>query len=307
MTATKAFEVPDAEQAYVRGLLAEKVYASLCDRALDAEASYPSKLLDLAGYPLVHIGDRLRVSGFADPTNGVKTITSKRWPAVYLKTSLYYPDHPSVLVSEASDWNAKPSKFASLLFPNVKERLAIYEKHFRGAVVKRIRYFGVRCRDSIVVDRDFVQAAQSATPAEHELELDGVLIEAFDQAQAVEIANSDGIPWTKMSITEEGEPTALGWHGQRPTVDELACFDRVTTRQRDANRRRIAREVNRRDLDGVCAPGQGLRFAIGTVTVSEEVPARLTLIPDLAAVTNLISATCDRERSKQRRNRNELS
>jgi hypothetical protein len=247
MTATKRFEIPVEGEAFVRGLLAAEVFVSLCDRAVDTEASYPSKLLDLAGYPLVHIGDRLRVQGFADPTNGVKTITSKRWPAVYLKTSLYYPDHPSVLVSEASDWNAKPSQFAPLLFPNVKERLATYEKHFRGAVVKRIRYFGVRCGDSIVVDRDFVQAAESATPAEHELEVDAVLIEAYDQAQAVEIANSDGIPWAKVSITEEGEPVKLGWHGQRPTVDELACYDRVTTRQRDANRRRIAREV--RDLE----------------------------------------------------------
>jgi hypothetical protein len=129
----------------------------------------------------------------------------------------------------------------------VKERLAIYEKHFRGAVVQRTRYFGIRCGDSIVVDRDFAKAAQSATPPEHELEVDAILIEAYDQAQAVEIANSDGIPWTKVSITEEGEPAALSWHGQRPTVDELACYDRVTMRQRDANRRRIAREV--RDLE----------------------------------------------------------
>jgi hypothetical protein len=247
MTASKRFEIPVEGEAFVRGLLAEKVFASLCDRALDTEASYPGKLLSLAGYPLAHIGDRLRVQGFADPTNGVKTITSKRWPAVYLKPSLFYPDHPSVLVSEASDWSAKPSKFASLLFPNVKERLAIYAKHFRGAVVKRTRYFGVRCGDSIVVDRDFVQAAQTATPAEHELEVDAILIEAYDQAQAVEIANSDGLPWAKVPITEEGEPVKLGWHGQRPTVDELACYDRVTTRQRDANRRRIAREV--RDLE----------------------------------------------------------
>jgi hypothetical protein len=243
VTATKRFEIPVEGEAFVRGLLAEKVFASLCDRALDTEASYPGKLLSLAGYPLAHIGDRLRVQGFADPTNGVKTITSKRWPAVYLKPSLFYPDHPSVLVSEASDWSAKPSKFASLLFPNVKERLAIYAKHFRGAVVKRTRYFGVRCGDSIVVDRDFVQAAQTATPAEHELEVDAILIEAYDQAQAVEIANSDGLPWAKVPITEEGEPTVLSWHGQRPTVDELACFDRVTTRQRDANRKKIAREM----------------------------------------------------------------
>jgi hypothetical protein len=247
MTATKRFEVPAEGVAHVRGVLAEKVFASLCDRALDTEVSYPGKLLDLAGYPLVHIGDRLRVQGFADPTNGVKTITSKRWPAVYLKPSLFYPDHPSVLVSEASDWSARPSTFAPILFPNVKERLALYEKHFRGAVVQRIRYFGVRCGDSIVVDRDFVKAAQSATPPEHELEVDAILIEAYDQAQAVEVANSDGIPWTRVSITAEGEPVKLAWHGQRPTVDELACYDRVTTRQRDANRKTIAREM--RDLE----------------------------------------------------------
>jgi hypothetical protein len=247
MSGSKRFETPVEGEAYVRGVLAEKVFTSLCDRALDTEASYPGKLLSLAGYPLVHIGDRLRVQGFADPTNGVKTITSKRWPAVYLKPSLHYPDHASVLVSEASDWSARPSEFASLLFPDTKKRLALFAAHFRGAVVQRTRYFGIRCGDTIVVDRDFAKAAEAATPPEHELEVDAVLIEAYDQAQAVEIANSDGIPWTKVSITEEGEPTVLAWHGQRPTVDELASFDRVVMTRRTADRRRIAREV--RDLE----------------------------------------------------------
>jgi hypothetical protein len=136
---------------------------------------------------------------------------------------------------------------APILFPNVKERLAIYEKHFRGAVVQRTRYFGIRCGDSIAVDRDFAKATEAATPPEHELEVDAVLIEAYDSGQASEIANSDGIPWAKAPITEQGEPTVLSWHGQRPTVDELACYDRVTTRKRDANRKMIAREV--RDLE----------------------------------------------------------
>ncbi len=137
--------------------------------------------------------------------------------------------------------------FAPILFPNVKERLATYEKHFRGAVVQRTRYFGIRCGDSIAVDRDFAKATEAATPPEHELEVDAVLIEAYDSGQASEIANSDGIPWAKAPITEQGEPTVLSWHGQRPTVDELACYDRVTTRKRDANRKMIAREV--RDLE----------------------------------------------------------
>jgi hypothetical protein len=136
---------------------------------------------------------------------------------------------------------------APILFPNVKERLAIYEKHFRGAVVQRTRYFGIRCGDSIAVDRDFAKATEAATPPEHELEVDAVLIEAYDSGQASEIANSDGIPWAKVPITEQGEPTVLSWHGQRPTVDELACYDRVMMCERDANRRQIAREM--RDLE----------------------------------------------------------
>jgi hypothetical protein len=114
-------------------------------------------------------------------------------------------------------------------------------------LAKPSRYFAVRYDDTIEVDRDFAKAVEAAVPSEHELEIDALLIEAFDKPQADEIAGSDGIPWMQLEITELGESTLLGWHGQKPSVDEVAAYDRVTMHRRDANRRRIAREV--RDLE----------------------------------------------------------
>ena len=58
------------------------------------------------------------------------------------------------------------------------------------------------------------------------------MIEAFDQAQAVEIARSAGLPRETVAITPGAEPLVLGWHHQKPSVDEIAAFDRVVARQR---------------------------------------------------------------------------
>jgi hypothetical protein len=243
MSKAKLYEVPDATKPHVVGLLGDKAFMHLWDLALDTQASYLSKLVELK-YTLVQGDGRIRVKGFADPNNGVKTLTSKGGiPAVFIKPSDHYPDVPSRLVSEASDWSATPSKVGPLLFPNLKERREVYGKRFRAVMPEPDWYTTARYNDVVAIDRNTERAIERVMPVEHEGTVELCLIRAYDKAQATEIAKSEGLPFAEVNTTPQGEPLALGWHGQKPSVDEVAAHNRVQDRQRAAARVQLDREL----------------------------------------------------------------
>jgi hypothetical protein len=240
---SELFEIPDPKQAFVRGKLGLKAFVGRCDAELDKSMVHLSRLVQ-SRYALTHIGDHVRVAGFKCPSCGTQTITGESLPPVVVRPGSY-PHSPTRLSCTACNkWSVKPSEVAPLLYPTPTARLRFYKDHLPGALAKPSRYFAVRYDDTIEVDRDFAKAVEAAVPSEHELEIDALLVEAFDPAQASEVAaSSDALPWLTVPITEEGEPTVLGWHGQRPTVDERASHDRVMMCARDANRKKVAREM----------------------------------------------------------------
>jgi len=162
---------------------------------------------------------------------------------VYVKHSNFLPSVPSRLVSGASGWSASASEIAPSLFPALKDRLAIYEKYCVAVKPKAKRWTDARIGGSHATRRNTVDAIEAVLPPEHSCEADLSLIEAFDQAQAVEIARSAELPRETVGITVDGEPLVLGWHGQKPSVDEIAAYDRVVARQRADARVKLDREL----------------------------------------------------------------
>ncbi len=249
---SELFEIPVEGAAYVRGKLGLKAFVNRCDSELDKSMVRLSRLVQ-SQYALTHIGSHVRVAGFKCPSCGTQTITSEGLPPVVVRPGSY-PDSPSRLSCTACNkWSVRPSEVAPLLYPTPTERLRFYKDHLPGALAKPSRYFAVRYDDTVKVDRDFAKAVESAVPPEHELEIDVILIEAFDKPQADEIAGSDGLPWMQLEITELGESTLLGWHGQKPSVDEVAAHDRVEIRQRAADQKIVAREAGARAQESDCA------------------------------------------------------
>jgi len=72
----------------------------------------------------------------------------------------------------------------------------------------------------------------------------------------------------------------------------------------------LLRHGGRRALEGICATEQSLLFTIGTVTVVVEVLACVALIWEVTLIAHVVctvSSTYDRERTKNRREPNQLS
>ena len=240
----KLYDIPVEGEAHVVARIGEKALAHQWDLALDAHTRFLLKLMALAGFPAVQRDGRIRIAKFADPTNGVRTLTGQGGvPAVYVKYSNFLPSVPSRLVSGASGWSASASEIAPSLFADPKERLKLYEKHFGAVKPKAKRWTDARIGGSQATRRNTVDAIEAVLPPEHECEAELSLIEAFDQAQAVEIARSAGLPRETVAITVGGSPLVLGWHGQKPSVDEIAAYDRVVARQRADARVKLDREL----------------------------------------------------------------
>jgi hypothetical protein len=240
----KLFDIPDKDKPHVIATISDKALAYRCDKELDRLAGCASKLAEAAGFSIVQSGGRIRVEGFADPTNGMKTITATGCPAIYIKpSSVPYPHDTARFVSEASDWASKPSEVAALLFPSSKARLALYAEHFRAAVVKPVRFTAARYDGLFTVDCNTVKAITDLLPAEHGLEVELLLISAYDPQQADDIAKHKDAPFATVNITSDGEPRTLAWHGQRPSTQEVACYDGMTARKDEQRRREIGRET----------------------------------------------------------------
>jgi hypothetical protein len=241
---TKLYDIPVDGEPHVIAKISDKALAYRCDKELDKLAGCASKLAEVAGFPIVQSGGRIRVDGFADPTNGMKTITATGCPSIYIKpSSVPYPHDTARFVSEASDWAAKPSEVAPILFPNVKSRIALYKEHFPAAVVKPGRYTAARSDGLFMTARDTEKAITELLPPEHGLEVERLLIEAYDAQQADDIAGHEDAPFTMVNITAEGEPRVLGWHNQRPSRQEVTCYDRMTAREGALRRQAIDRET----------------------------------------------------------------
>jgi hypothetical protein len=243
---TKLFDLICA--GYILATVSAKVRRVRWEDNLDKHAHLsPTKIVKDAGYRrLTHHGAHLWVEGFECPACGAKRRTAAGTPSCKLVAGTYgLSNRPARLSCVAcGQWSASSSELVRFLHPEPAQRTTYLEQNCKGAEPKMRLFTAARSGGSASLRTDTIAAIRAALPVEHNSEIACCRISAIDEAQALEVMQlipDDG--WVVVPITTEGEPRVLGWHGQKPSVDEVAAFDRVVARQRADARVKLNREL----------------------------------------------------------------
>jgi hypothetical protein len=248
---TTQYDIPDPDKPRVVGKIGLKALTARYDANLDMlpPGTLP-RIMELGGYTLRQLNGQLWVENFVDPVSGAKKVTAAETPACFVKPAPFHIPgdrqniSPARLVSSVSDWSARPSEVAQILWPNPKERREVIDTDFRGAIPKRDWYFGSRYDGVVAIDRDPEESAKIVLPPQvDELTVDMLLMETFGEKQTLEIAQSSGLPWKAVPITAQGEIIELNWHGQGATATETARYDHAMIGVNKKRRSVIEREV----------------------------------------------------------------
>ena len=232
---------------YLRAIVSAKVRRARWEENLDTVPHLgPSKLMRDQRFRLTHHGAHLWVEGFECPACGAKRRTAAGTPSCKLVAGTYgLGNSPGRLSCVAcGQWSASSSELVRHLYPEPTKRLTYLEQNCRGAEPKMRLFTAARSEGSASLRTETVAAIQAALPVEHGDEIECCRIEAIDEAQALEVMQlipEDG--WVVVPITTEGEPRALGWHQQPPTIDEVAAYERVKVREDKKKRASIEKEI----------------------------------------------------------------
>jgi hypothetical protein len=144
---------------------------------------------------------------------------SKSRPTHFFTGGEYYAGggNPKSVVCEACGKITRPSALVGVLYPDEAERLEFLQKHCRSAKPQEKWRYVARL-DGKVVKAETAEAAidavvQQAYPDEIEL----CLLLSIEEPTGV--AELD-LPFLPVALSAVGDITVLGWHGQRPTVQE---------------------------------------------------------------------------------------
>jgi hypothetical protein len=197
-------------------------------KSLDRQSHTMESILVAAGYTTVRGDQYWRARNFECGACGVSTITATGEPAVFLKHANEYPANPTRLICEACNWFLIPSTLVAHLFPGYNDRERFLQAHFAGHHPQPRRYYAAKFADKTVLKKTAAAAALEVLPPEHGCKVELCAIEALDEELARErLQSGDAIPWLECEVTPAGEPTVLGWHSQKPTLEERGAYDRV--------------------------------------------------------------------------------
>jgi len=248
MSAAKLFELVCA--GYILASVSAKVRRARWEGNVDLNPhTSPPKIAEDAGYRLAHHGAHLWIEGLACPECGTKSITKTGTPSCKIISGVYgsgcdASNSTRVVCEACRRWRARSSDLVRLLHPSPTQRLAYLEQNCRGAEPQMQRFTATRFAGSVSLRAQTVDAIQTALPVEHDGEIECCLIEAIDEGQALEVLQL--IPeaaWVIVPVTTEGEPRVLAWHQQKPTVTEVAAYERVKAREDKSTRASIELEV----------------------------------------------------------------
>jgi len=241
----KLFDLVSA--GYILATVSAKVRRTRWEENLDKHAGLaPSKLMRDQRYRLTHHGAHLWVEDFACPACGAKRRTAAGTPSCKLVAGVYgLSNSPGRLSCGAcGQWSASSSELVRHLYPEPTKRLTYLEQNCGGAEPKTRLFTAARSEGSASLRTETIAAIRAALPVEHNSEIEVCRISAIDEAQALEVMQL--IPedaWVEIPITIEGEPRALGWHQQPPTIDEIAAYERVRVREDKKKRASIEKEI----------------------------------------------------------------
>ncbi|UCH28193.1 MAG: hypothetical protein JSV06_07810 [Myxococcales bacterium] len=228
-------------------------WAEGCDH--NPHTSAP-RILKASGYKLSFVDGQLRVDDFACPSCAAELVAERDKPprpACYAVGGDYRPDgsNPRSIQCEACRAIMKPSALVEHLHPSKPKRQGFLETHCRGARPQEKRWVVARhegkAATAEVAEDAIDRVIETAYPPEIEL----CLVLAIEQP--LDAASLD-LPFLQVPLSARGEVKTLGWHGERPTVNEQARYQawhRVAVRERQQEierRTRLATAEPEREL-----------------------------------------------------------
>ena len=164
-------------------------------------------------------------------------------PACFLTGGSYGPSRaadPRSLRCRACGRVSKPSFLVEHLHPSKPERKAFLEQHCRGARPPERQWVAARHDGTVAVATEAEAAIDEVAPSTFPPEVEICLCFAIEQpANVAELE----LPYARVPLSERGEITRLGWHGEPPTANEQARHGKWLRRAKEARQREIERKM----------------------------------------------------------------
>jgi hypothetical protein len=207
--------------------------------------------LERTGYRIVQHNGMMWAENFACPECGAKQITAAGTPACRILPGTYGVGYDASSAGRVScqachGWTVWSSELIEILYPTPREQDAYLEQHCRAAEPKYERFTVAHCAGETAMRKSTLDATAAVLPADFEpgVEVECVLIKALDEPMAFEIAQDiPDDPYVGVPVNAQGEPRVLGWHGQMPSRQEVACYDGMTAREGEQRRQAIEHET----------------------------------------------------------------
>ncbi len=172
-------------------------------------------------------------------------------PSCFLTNGHYRPhgqqSNPRSLQCRACNRLSKPSFLIEALYPSKPKRLAFLQKHCGGAKPVERRWVAARHDGKVAVAGDAESAMDLAAPDTFPPEMELCLLLGIEPPIAADLE----LPYVTVPLSERGEVTVRGWHGERVTPSEEARHASWHRRAKETRRREIERRTRlvRADLE----------------------------------------------------------
>ncbi|MDH3201593.1 MAG: hypothetical protein OEM15_11935 [Myxococcales bacterium] len=220
-------------------------WAAGCDESPHTSATH---ILKESGFSFVSLVGKLAgtyAQGFACPHCGAKEAAERGeapTPSCFLTGGQYRASgqsNPRSLQCRSCGRVTKPSALVEHLYPSKPKRLAFLQQHCGGAKPQEQRWTAARHDGAVAVAGDAESAMDRVAPDTFPPEMELCLLLGIEQP--IDAADLE-LPYVAVALSERGEIKTLGWHGERPSMDEQA---RYHTWHRAAARER-QKEIERR-------------------------------------------------------------
>jgi len=209
-------------------------WAEGCDH--NPHTSAP-RILKASGYTLSFVDGKLRVDDFACPHCEAELVAERdkpSRPACYAVGGDYRPDgsNPKSIQCEACRAIWKPSALVEHLHPSKPERQRFLETHCGGAKPQEKRWVVAHHEGTTATAEMAEDAIDRVVETAYPPEIDACLVLAIEQPLD---AVSLDLPYLRVPLSASGLIKTLGWHGERPTVNEQARYHvwhRAASRER---------------------------------------------------------------------------
>jgi hypothetical protein len=216
-------------------------WAQGCDEDPHSGARH---ILQASGYTFRSVGGVNYAVGLACPACEAAQVAERGeavTPSCFLVPGSYRPkgSTPTSVKCAACGQVSKPSFLVEALYDSKPKRLAFLQKHCGGSRPREWRWVAARHDGKVAVSGDAESVMDLAAPDTFPPEMELCLLLGIEQP--IDAADLE-LPYVTVLLSDRGEVTVLGWHGERVTPSEEA---RHASWHRRAKERR-QREIERR-------------------------------------------------------------